>query len=333
MDAKEQKAKGNAAFKAGDYATAVGHYSSAILSDRSDPTLPLNRAAAYLRLGKNEDAERDCTTVLSLPSGKDNVKALFRRGQARVALGLTKDAETDLREALRLEPQNDAVKAELDKLKSATTQAPSRKPHRRRVPITIVDDKPPPPPPAATQTVTKPQPVSQPSPKPRDPLETREINGKRVGGGIFRYQPTKAQDAAPDLSKKPSATIDVSSRLPPQNPPTLYDFTRTWNNLKSVEERWDLLTDLPPQSLSTTFRTSLGPQLLISVLTTFISILFNCTPSAKARILEYLRAFPSVPRFDFVIMFLTEKEQRLVEDVWKAYHTTPGKGDAAHWKA
>jgi len=34
---------------------------------------------------RNEDAERDCTTVLGLSNNK-NVKALFRRAQARVAL-------------------------------------------------------------------------------------------------------------------------------------------------------------------------------------------------------------------------------------------------------
>ena len=32
-----------------------------------------------------EDAERDCTTVLSL--SKSNVKASFRRGQARISMG------------------------------------------------------------------------------------------------------------------------------------------------------------------------------------------------------------------------------------------------------
>ncbi len=48
----DQNNQGNAAFKAGDYATAVGHYSSAIVNDRKDYTLPLNRAAAYLKLGK-----------------------------------------------------------------------------------------------------------------------------------------------------------------------------------------------------------------------------------------------------------------------------------------
>lgn len=44
--------QGNAAFKSGDYPTAIGHYTSAILADRNDFTFPLNRAAAYLKLGK-----------------------------------------------------------------------------------------------------------------------------------------------------------------------------------------------------------------------------------------------------------------------------------------
>ena len=44
--------QGNAAFKAGDYALAVGHYSAAALADPSEPTFFLNRAAAYLKLSK-----------------------------------------------------------------------------------------------------------------------------------------------------------------------------------------------------------------------------------------------------------------------------------------
>ncbi|KIJ60272.1 hypothetical protein HYDPIDRAFT_99130, partial [Hydnomerulius pinastri MD-312] len=82
--------KGNAAFKAADYPSAIGHYTAAIFADGSDPTFFLNRAAAYLKLGKNEDAERDCTKVLALSA--KNVKALFRRGQARRALEKLDDA-------------------------------------------------------------------------------------------------------------------------------------------------------------------------------------------------------------------------------------------------
>ncbi|KAF8489392.1 hypothetical protein JB92DRAFT_2755903, partial [Gautieria morchelliformis] len=83
--------QGNASFKSGNWADAVGHYSAAVVADRTEPTYPLNRAAAYLKLGKYRDAERDCTTVLSLDD--KNVKALFRRAQARIALESLPEAE------------------------------------------------------------------------------------------------------------------------------------------------------------------------------------------------------------------------------------------------
>ncbi|KAG6815326.1 hypothetical protein H0H87_002938 [Tephrocybe sp. NHM501043] len=112
--AQTEKEKGNAAFKAGDFPTAIGHYSAAIIADGEDYTFPLNRAAAYLKLGKNEDAERDCTTVLELSAL--NAKALFRRGQARFALEKLEEASTDLYQALKREPTNAAVKDELKKV-------------------------------------------------------------------------------------------------------------------------------------------------------------------------------------------------------------------------
>ncbi|KAG8713712.1 hypothetical protein FRC11_011317 [Ceratobasidium sp. 423] len=132
-----------------------------------DPTFPLNRAAAYLKLNKNEDAERDCTTVLKLQA--NNVKALFRRAQARVALGKLPEARADLVAAAKAEPGNAAVRTEFTKVEGLIAEAakkhlrakagkgtpislptrapappePSRSPYRRRVPIAIVNDDTP----------------------------------------------------------------------------------------------------------------------------------------------------------------------------------------------
>ncbi|KAG1879216.1 hypothetical protein F4604DRAFT_1753628 [Suillus subluteus] len=154
--AKIAKDQGNAAFKSGDYPAAIGHYTSAILANADDLTFSLNRAAAYLKLGKNEDAERDCTTVLKL--SPNNVKALFRRGQARMGLGCLDKARADFIRASELEPSNQSVKQEIlevDKLiqqqkqkhDSANTSRPITIPSgvsptikRRRVPIEIVED-------------------------------------------------------------------------------------------------------------------------------------------------------------------------------------------------
>ncbi|KAF7303003.1 hypothetical protein MKEN_01263200 [Mycena kentingensis (nom. inval.)] len=145
MAAQAAKEKEKEPFKAGDYPTAIGHYSAAIIADRSDATFPLNRAAAYLKLGKNEDAERDCSTVLGLD--KKNVKALFRRAQARVSMDKLEGAQEDLRLASTLEPTNQSVKQELEKITGMLKQSSAPKwpkpapgdPKRRRVPITIVE--------------------------------------------------------------------------------------------------------------------------------------------------------------------------------------------------
>ncbi|KZP01308.1 TPR-like protein [Calocera viscosa TUFC12733] len=159
----EAKEKGNAAFKAAQYDVAIGHYTRAIVVSQSssipiDPTFYLNRAAAYLKLNKFEDAVRDCTSALGLKRG--DVKALFRRAQARIGAEDEAGARRDLEEALRIEPSNEAVKLLLGTLKpkepsktkassplasavkERTAPSTSKPARRRRIPITIVDSEP-----------------------------------------------------------------------------------------------------------------------------------------------------------------------------------------------
>lgn len=107
------ESQGNTAFKAGDYYSAIGHYTAAIIADPNNSTFPLNRAATYLKLDKSVflpfgcpnydnfdertrfvDAERDCTTVLRLSSS--STKGWFRRGQARLGLGDYAQAQSGL---------------------------------------------------------------------------------------------------------------------------------------------------------------------------------------------------------------------------------------------
>ena len=89
-------------------------------------------------MNRNEDAERDCDRVLALDPR--NIKALFRRGQARVGLQKLVDArdgasppshahvrpnirsqryDADFRHAMQLDPGNSAAKAELGKVEVA----------------------------------------------------------------------------------------------------------------------------------------------------------------------------------------------------------------------
>ncbi|KAF9496836.1 TPR-like protein [Pleurotus eryngii] len=218
IDAQDQ---GNEAFKADDYYAAIGHYTTAILNNRKDATFPLNRAAAYLKLGKNQDAERDCTTVLEL--SKNNLKALFRRGQARVgienydAAKEGKLSQLNLDHKLINDPANDAAKLELQKLREvmeeldaskAVSQPPcsfaiqthssTRLPYivRRRVPIAIVDDIP------ISEDLLK-------------PISTRPLNPSDLAS------PTPPQSSIPRTpeptrSEAKKAEVATASQPPPE---------------------------------------------------------------------------------------------------------------------
>ncbi|GIL55522.1 hypothetical protein Vafri_11086 [Volvox africanus] len=131
------RVEGNELFKDGKFGEAVQRYSSALRyvgqDNFSDPAAVteeqktalqqavisclLNRAACRVRLGKPEAALADAEAVLE--QAPDNVKALFRAGQAKIALKNYKDALVDLKRASELAPSDTGIAGELAKCKAA----------------------------------------------------------------------------------------------------------------------------------------------------------------------------------------------------------------------
>ncbi len=118
-EATRLKDEGAAAFKKKQYAEAVSSWgdalrsvdgygrSSFLLKEREELRIALhnNRAVAQIQLRNFSAAEGDATDVLF--SDPDNVKALFRRGQARIGKRDYHAAVEDLEKLLALKP-NDA---------------------------------------------------------------------------------------------------------------------------------------------------------------------------------------------------------------------------------
>ncbi|GAC96362.1 hypothetical protein PHSY_003942 [Pseudozyma hubeiensis SY62] len=125
VKAQTAKQKGNEAFAKKQWADAVGHYTVAHYADPTDPTYPLNRAMAYIKLGKFVDAERDCTTALVL--SPDNVKALYRKATAQVGADKLQPAIENFKAVLQLDPTNAEAKAGLAKAQEALTSADSKR--------------------------------------------------------------------------------------------------------------------------------------------------------------------------------------------------------------
>jgi tetratricopeptide (TPR) repeat protein len=105
QDSDSYKEKGNAQFKAGQYADAEALYTSAIqcLPENHLNLVALfnNRAGARLKTGAYTDAVQDCNKVQELEPNE--VKSLLRRATAFEALEKWEDAQSDYRKIMILD--------------------------------------------------------------------------------------------------------------------------------------------------------------------------------------------------------------------------------------
>lgn len=93
-DAEQWKQAGNAAYKAGDYATAISNYTSAIAADRSDAKPYVNRSIAHAALLNWKESAHDARCAIQLDP--KYTKAHFRFVKALLALEKYRDARTAL---------------------------------------------------------------------------------------------------------------------------------------------------------------------------------------------------------------------------------------------
>ena len=91
MSAQDLKAKGGAAFKAGNFEEAVDHFTAAIDLTPEDQTLYSNRSASYLKLTILEEALADAQKCIELKP--DWVKGYQRKGHALQAQEKSEEAK------------------------------------------------------------------------------------------------------------------------------------------------------------------------------------------------------------------------------------------------
>ncbi|PKA55146.1 Outer envelope protein 64, chloroplastic [Apostasia shenzhenica] len=129
-DANSEKELGNEYFKQKKYLEAIECYSRSIVF-RPTSVAFANRAMAFLKQRKFEEAENDCTEALNLDDRY--VKAYSRRVTARKELGKFKEAMEDADFAVRLDPNNPELRKQYSEIKALldkkfTQSIPERKP-------------------------------------------------------------------------------------------------------------------------------------------------------------------------------------------------------------
>ncbi|XP_041991501.1 hsp70-Hsp90 organizing protein 3-like [Salvia splendens] len=109
--ADEAKAKGNAAFSAGNFSDAVPHFTDAINLAPTNHVLYSNRSAAYASLNQFSEALSDAEKTVELKP--DWGKGYSRLGAAHMGLRRYADAASAYRKGLQIDPANDALKSGL----------------------------------------------------------------------------------------------------------------------------------------------------------------------------------------------------------------------------
>jgi stress-induced-phosphoprotein 1 len=129
--AEEAKAKGNAAFSAGDFSTAVRHFTEAIALAPTNHVLYSNRSAAYASLHQYSEALADAEKTVELKT--DWSKGYSRLGAAHVGLGHHEDAVAAYKKGLEYDPNNEGLKSGLTDAQAVQSGPAAGKPLRRRV--------------------------------------------------------------------------------------------------------------------------------------------------------------------------------------------------------
>ena len=113
--AETAKAAGNAAFKLGQFDSAIEHFTAAIEADPTNHVLYSNRSGAYAAKGSFTEALLDANKCIELKG--DWPKGHSRRGAAYFGLKNWIQAQASYEKGLELDPSSAVMKDELEKVK------------------------------------------------------------------------------------------------------------------------------------------------------------------------------------------------------------------------
>ncbi|KAM7481785.1 hypothetical protein LguiB_006368 [Lonicera macranthoides] len=303
VDANSEKELGNEYFKQKKFKEAIDCYSRSIALSPTAVAYA-NRAMAYLKIKRFQDAEDDCTEALNLDDRY--IKAYSRRSTARKELGKLKESIEDSEFALRLEPQNQEIKKqhteakslyEKEILKKASgalrgsmhgSQQAKKSEVERNGHVGI-------------QPVSSSSQMTSVSPK-QDNTKRKQKTGKE------ELKPSVQELAARAAAL---AAADAAKNISPPN--SAYQFEVSWRGLsgdRTLQAR--LLKATSPDSLAQIFKNALSAPLLIDLIRC-IATFFNEEMDLAVRYLENLT---KVSRFDMIIMCLSSADKADVQRIW-----------------
>lgn len=324
-DATSEKEQGNEYFKQKKFAEAIECYSRSIALSPTAVTFA-NRAMAYLKLRRFEEAENDCTEALNLDDRY--VKAYSRRITARKGLGKLKEAMDDAEFAVSVDANNPELRKQYSEIKALLMEKMAKRSSVQAKHTTSEFDKA-----GDRKDITSHPPIEpqkdgfmEVDSLGRAAAGIRELSGGASKGGSGVSLKDNNMQQSRDAKQKPGPEISVqelASRAASRymsstvkivkTPKTAYDFEVSWRAISDdLTQQIQLLKSIPPERLPEIFKDALSSAFLIDIVKCTASI-FRDDAVLAVSILENLA---KVSRFDLIIMCLSPMHKSELRKIW-----------------
>nr|XP_043613591.1 RNA polymerase II-associated protein 3 [Erigeron canadensis] len=299
VDANSEKELGNEFFKQRKYKEAVDCYSKSIALSPTAVAYA-NRAMAYLKLKRFQEAEDDCTEALNLDDRY--IKAYSRRSTARKELGKLKDSKDDADFALRLEPHNKEIKMQYAEAKSLYDKELIKK-----ASASLKE---------ATQGLQKELKLDngpQSTPKISETTVVAATKTESCPETFHNVGKKALKESVHELAARAAslATAEAAKDIVP--PTTAYQFEASWRGFSgnhALQAR--LLKATDPVMLPQIFKNALSAPLLIDIIRCIATIFIDEADLA----VKFLENLPNVPRFNMIIMCLSPTDKSDLRRIW-----------------
>nr|XP_009416309.1 PREDICTED: RNA polymerase II-associated protein 3 isoform X5 [Musa acuminata subsp. malaccensis] len=308
-DAASEKELGNEYFKQKRFLEAIECYSRSIALSPTSVAFA-NRAMAYLKLRRFEEAENDCTEALNLDDRY--VKAYSRRATARKELGKLKASLEDADFAVRLDPNTQELRKQYSEIKALYEKEVANRKS------------------GALKEASK---------------ESQRADGLQVESKIIQDDyliSNRVHNAAASSHKSSvvknervqhkhelkASLHDVASRAASRavasaaknitSPKSAYEFEVSWRALSDDSAQAQLLKMIPPYTLPQIFKNALSAPILVDIIKCIGTFFKEDTELA----ISLLDNMVKVPRFDMIIMCLSAKDHSEVQQVWEEIFST-----------
>ncbi|XP_061361418.1 uncharacterized protein LOC133305267 isoform X3 [Gastrolobium bilobum] len=346
-DAASEKDLGNEFFKQKKFKEAINCYSRSIALSPTAVAYA-NRAMAYIKLRRFQEAEDDCTEALNLDDRY--IKAYSRRATARKELGKIKESMEDAEFALRLEPNNQEIKKQYADAKTLFEKAILQKASgalRGTVQGTqkvgesetkvnegsihpVSHDAQKSGPAEGHQTKCNEWQIPSKESLLMEEVDSRDTKaGSRTQGQegdgssasnsmeqvkrnhIISKQEMKASVQQLASRAASRAMIEAAKNITP--PTTAYQFEVSWRGFSGDRAlQACLIKAIPPHELPKIFKNALSSTLLIDI----IKCVASFFAEEKDLVVSYMEHLTKVPRFDMIVMCLPSTDKDDLRKIW-----------------